>query len=281
MGTYQIDDSSGDNDGILDPGETVLLTIPTLNTGHALSPIAQATLSCSENLITIQNAIISLGQLEAGGSVNAIFTVTASSQLFEGTPISFNYSVDAGVYDLDEEISMTVGLIIEDFESGNFNMLDWYFSGDADWSITESDVYEGNYCAKSGDISNNSITSIMIDVILSREGDICFWKKVSTEVNYDYLRFFIDGIMQDEWSGEIGWSEEIFSIPTGNHTLKWVYEKDYLIANGQDCVWIDFYYISKFLKLRFPMTSHFKSFIISLLRIIRIHLEVQQILNLL
>ena len=240
MGTYQIDDSSGDNDGILDPGETVLLTIPTLNTGHALSPIAQATLSCSENLITIQNAIISLGQLEAGGSVNAIFTVTASSQLFEGTPISFNYSVDAGVYDLDEEISMTVGLIIEDFESGNFNMLDWYFSGDADWSITESDVYEGNYCAKSGDISNNSITSIMIDVILSREGDICFWKKVSTEVNYDYLRFFIDGIMQDEWSGEIGWSEEIFSIPTGNHTLKWVYEKDYLIANGQDCVWIDF-----------------------------------------
>jgi len=110
---------------------------------------------------------------------------------FEGTPISFNYSVDAGVYDLDEEISMTVGLIIEDFESGNFNMLDWYFSGDADWSITESDVYEGNYCAKSGDISNNSITSIMIDVILSREGDICFWKKVSTEVNYDYLRFLL------------------------------------------------------------------------------------------
>jgi len=82
MGTYQIDDSSGNNNGILDPGETVLLTIPTLNTGHALSPIAQATLSCSENLITIQNAIISLGQLEAGGSVNAIFTVTASSQLF-------------------------------------------------------------------------------------------------------------------------------------------------------------------------------------------------------
>jgi len=240
MGNYQIDDSAGNNDGVLDPGETVFMTIPTLNIGHAISPDAQATLSCSENLIIIQNTSISLGQIEAGDTANAIFTVTASSQLEEGTAIIFGYDVVAGAYELEEEIGMTIGLIIEDFETGDFSMYDWYFGGDADWTISEANPYEGNYCVKSGNIPNSSESSLYIDVEVFTEGVISFWKKVSSENNYDYLQFYIDGSLQDEWSGESPWSEESYNVTPGIHTFEWRYDKDVYVTGGQDCAWIDY-----------------------------------------
>ncbi|MCD6330458.1 MAG: T9SS type A sorting domain-containing protein, partial [Candidatus Cloacimonetes bacterium] len=240
MGNYQIDDSAGNNDGVLDPGETVIMIIPTLNIGHAISPDAQATLSCSENLIIIQNTSISLGQIEAGDTANAIFTVTASSQLEEGTAIIFGYDVVAGAYELEEEIGMTIGLIIEDFETGDFSMYDWYFGGDADWTISEANPYEGNYCVKSGNIPNSSESSLYIDVEVFTEGVISFWKKVSSENNYDYLQFYIDGSLQDEWSGESPWSEESYNVTPGIHTFEWRYDKDVYVTGGQDCAWIDY-----------------------------------------
>ena len=240
MGNCQIDDSSGDNDGVLDPGETVVLTVPVLNTGHATSPTAQATLSCSNYLITIQNATLSLGQLEAGESINANFTVTADSLLEEGTAITIDFAVTAGAYELEEEIGMTVGLIIEDFETANFSMFDWYFGGAADWTISETDPYEGNYCVQSGDIPNSSESSLLIDLEVFTDGTISFWKKVSSENNYDYLQFYIDGSLQDEWSGESPWSEESYTVSSGVHTFEWRYNKDVGVTGGSDCAWIDY-----------------------------------------
>jgi hypothetical protein len=240
MGNCQIDDSAGNNDGVLDPGETVIMTIPTLNTGHATSPEAQATLSCSENLITIQNKTLLLGQIEAGETANAIFTVTASSQIEVGTAVIFEYDVVAGAYELEEEIGMTIGLIIEDFETGDFSMYDWYFGGDADWTISETNPYEGNYCVQSGAIPNSSESSLLIDVEVFTDGVISFWKKVSSENNYDYLQFYIDGSLQDEWSGESPWSEESYVVTPGIHTFEWRYDKDTYVTGGQDCAWIDY-----------------------------------------
>jgi len=240
MENCQIDDIAGNNDGIFDPRETVIMTIPTLNTGHATSPDAQATLSCSENLITIQNTTLSLGQIDAGESVNANFIVTASSQLEEGTAIIFEYDVIAGAYELEEEFGITIGLIIEDFETGDFGMYDWYFGGQADWTISETNPYEGNYCARSGNITDDSETSLLIDVEVFSNGEISFWKKVSSENNYDYLQFYIDGSLQDEWSGESSWSEEFYNVSSGLHTLEWRYDKDMYMTGGQDCAWIDY-----------------------------------------
>ena len=240
MGNCQIDDCAGNNDGILDPGETVIMTIPTLNTGHATSPDAQATLSCAENLITIQNTTLSLGQIEAGETANAIFTITASSQIEVGTAVIFEYDVIAGAYELDEEFGMTIGLIIEDFETGDFSMYDWYFGGQADWTISETNPYEGNYCVRTGDILHQSETSLLIDVEVFSDGEISFWKKVSSENNYDYLQFYINGSLQDEWSGESPWSDESYAVSAGVHTFEWRYEKDVGVTGGQDCAWIDY-----------------------------------------
>ncbi|MCB5271801.1 MAG: C25 family cysteine peptidase [Candidatus Cloacimonetes bacterium] len=47
FGAPSIADPSGNNNGMLDPGETVSLTIPILNGGGAASPAGSASLSCS------------------------------------------------------------------------------------------------------------------------------------------------------------------------------------------------------------------------------------------
>jgi len=240
MGTLSINDSSGDNDGILDPGETVIMTIPVINSGHAISPNADAVLNCSSSYITIQDNNFTLGQIDAGTTQNAEFILSADPFMQNGTSVTFDFDVNANEYSFSENFEICIGLIIEDFETGNFSHYNWYFAGNADWTIDSNNQYEGIYCAKTGAIGHQSSTSIKIDIEVFSDSEISFWKKVSSENNYDYLEFYIDDSKQDEWSGEVEWSQEVFSIPAGSHTLEWRYDKDWYVTGGQDCAWIDY-----------------------------------------
>jgi len=50
------------------------------------------------------------------------------------------------------------------FESGGFSEFDWEFGGDADWTISQTNPYEGIYCAKSGAIGNNQESELLISL---------------------------------------------------------------------------------------------------------------------
>ncbi len=73
--------------------------------------------------------------------------------------------------------------------------------------MNDSNPYEGDYCAESGNIGDGQSSSLMLEANVLQDGDISFFVKVSSEASYDYLQFFIDGNMQEEWAGEFGWSE--------------------------------------------------------------------------
>ena len=69
---------------------------------------------------------------------------------------------------------------------------------------------------------------------------LSFYWKVSSESGYDYLRFYIDSVEQaGSISGEVGWTQKTFSIPTGAHVLKWAYTKDVSVTSGSDAGWVD------------------------------------------
>ena len=70
-------------------------------------------------------------------------------------------------------------------------------------------------------------------------GEVSFWYKVSSEANYDYLEFYVDGSLRAEWAGEVGWAEHTTTVTGGNHTFRWNYDKDWSVSDGQDCGWID------------------------------------------
>ncbi len=125
------------------------------------------------------------------------------------------------------------------FESGNFEE-GWDFSGNADWVIDNGEAWDGYSSAKSGNIGDESTSGIFYTLEDALAGQVSFYRKVSSESGYDYLQFYIDNQLQDEWAGEQDWEEFIFDVSAGTHTFKWIYEKDYSVSGGDDCGWIDF-----------------------------------------
>ena len=112
--------------------------------------------------------------------------------------------------------------------------------GDQPWVVDGTNAYHGTYSAQSGDISDDQVSELTLSTNISDDGIFSFFKKVSSEGGYDYLRFYIDGSMENEWSGEVDWSEENYTVSAGQHTFSWKYEKDYSVSNGSDCGWVDY-----------------------------------------
>ncbi len=127
----------------------------------------------------------------------------------------------------------------EDWETGDMSSFDWVTGGTADWFVTDQEQYEGTYSARSGDINDNQSSYISLTQEVYASDVISFWYKVSSESNYDYLRFYIDNSEQNSWAGEIGWTYAEYTVSVGSHTFKWEYDKDGSVSNGSDAVWID------------------------------------------
>jgi hypothetical protein len=110
--------------------------------------------------------------------------------------------------------------------------------GSADWSSQGAISYYDGDAAQSGHISANQKSSMQTTV--SGAGTVSFYWKVSSELDYDYLEFFIDGELQDLISGEVDWQQMTYTITdSGSHTLEWRYFKDEAVTDGNDCGWVD------------------------------------------
>jgi len=76
-------------------------------------------------------------------------------------------------------------------------------------------------------------------VTLTSAGTVSFWYSVSSEVNYDYGGFHIDGALQFEVSGNVGWTSANHPLSAGSHTLEWRYDKDLSLSSGSDAMFVD------------------------------------------
>ncbi|HPR17028.1 MAG TPA: C25 family cysteine peptidase [Candidatus Cloacimonadota bacterium] len=239
IGSMIVNDSSGNNNGILDPGETATFIITTENSGHADSPEGLAVFVSGNSLVTVENPSLTMGSIPAQGSCNMSYTITADASIEIGTIVEFTFVIYAGSYEYETTFEHQLGLIVENFESGDFTSYPWEFSGGADWQIS-SGAYEGSFCAQSGSIGDSNNSTLLLDLDVVADGQISFWRTVSSEANYDYLEFYIDNTLQEEWSGDVTWEQESYDISAGTHTVKWVYSKDQGVTGGTDCARIDY-----------------------------------------
>jgi subtilisin family serine protease len=239
-GGMTIDDLGGNNNGNLDPGEVADLIIPISNLGQIDAEGSMATITSPSPWITINNSGFDLETLAAGETTEAVFNVTVSPVAPIGTVIDLTLEVSSGYYDLMQLFTPKVGLIVEDFETGDFSKFPWQFAGSANWTIINSGAYEGDYAAKSGAIGNSSQTEMKLVREVAGNDSIAFYRKVSSESGYDFLRFYIDNNKVGEWSGESAWSRVAFAVAEGEHTFRWVYVKDIFVTGGSDCAWVDY-----------------------------------------
>ncbi|MCB0805475.1 MAG: hypothetical protein KDC05_06715 [Bacteroidales bacterium] len=240
-GALTIDDAVGGNgNNRLDPGETADVIISVMNNGQSTSPAALALLTSTNPFISLSSGIANPGTLGSQTSTDVVFTISCDAGTPVGTAVDLILDVTAGNYGCSETYYRSVGLVLEDWETGDFSIFPWTMSGNADWSVVTTENYEGLYSAKSGTITHNQSSELSITVETTTTDDISFFRKVSSESGYDYLQFWMDDTQLDEWAGEVDWSEVSFSIPAGVHTFKWIYDKDGSVSNGSDCAWVDY-----------------------------------------
>ncbi|MCP4607261.1 MAG: hypothetical protein GY845_00910 [Planctomycetes bacterium] len=111
-------------------------------------------------------------------------------------------------------------------------------TGDAGWFAQRAVTNFDGDAAQSGDIGNGQDS--LIQMTVSGAGTVGFFWKVSSEAGFDYLEFYIDGVLQDRITGSVGWHQMMYAISdSGSHTLKWRYVKDYSAHEGDDCGWVD------------------------------------------
>ena len=126
----------------------------------------------------------------------------------------------------------------EDFETNDFSKFPWVHGDDEGWSTTLEQRHSGFQSAKSGSIESDESTSLQV-TLECVTGNITFYRKVSSESGFDYLKFYIDGAEQDKWSGEEDWDEVSFPVTEGSRTFEWTYSKDGSASDGEDAAWID------------------------------------------
>ena len=239
--TFTIDDATlGNGNGRLDAGETLDLIIDATNMGHADIVNLTATLGSLSSYVTINTTAVNLTLLNANQQQSTVFNITIDGNTPVGTYVEFPYDLTDGAYAYNNTFSAIVGIIDEDYETGDFTNYAWV-QGVFPWSIDNNQVYEGMYSSRSGVIPDNSESELSITVDVTAPGDISFFKYLSSEQDYDFLKFKINGNKEGEWSGEDNaWSFVSFPVSIGQNTFKWEYEKDGSQTAGQDCAWIDY-----------------------------------------
>ncbi len=138
-----------------------------------------------------------------------------------------------------QPIALSAPYVTHDFESGA--LPPFTTDGDVVWFATNSTAGSGTFSAQSGAIADSQVSNIEVAITVVDNFTVSsFQYKVSTESGADFLEFYINGVLQQKFSGEVDWTtSDLFYLPNGVNTLKWVYSKSASGSAGSDTVWID------------------------------------------
>jgi M6 family metalloprotease-like protein len=219
---YRIDTSAGNGNASGPPDEVYVYRPNGTTTVNGTVSSANYSLETARTMI---NPYTNPAPFLQDGSNGGLYLHSIGSSA--GTTISFTYS------NIDPTLTLNEG-----FENGILTP-PWTFSGNANWTVDTTTFYSGVKSAKSGTITHNQTSSMQMTQNIEIPGQVTFFHKVSSEANYDYLKFYIDGVLQGQWSGTTAWAMAAYDVAVGNRTFKWEYMKDGSVNTGSDCAWVD------------------------------------------
>lgn len=235
-----LDTIQGNRDGRLDPGEEAILRVTCKNTGDFATALTTAMLSSTSPFLVITPPWVQWNSVVPNETREAEFRVVVASETPIGTGIDLKAEVTFGNYSRKRPYRLIVGMVVEDWETNTFNKFPWQSAGAKPWQLSAFEPWEGNYCLQAGLIGDYQNTQFMLDYTSSLDDSISFYLKTSSEQDYDYLMFAIDGVLQGQWSGKTPWTRVAFPVSAGSHNYKWIYLKDVSFTAGLDRCWVDF-----------------------------------------
>ena len=202
----------------------------TWNTGDTSTQITNLSQGNYSYAMTINQCVLQ-DTFAIGTGLNNVINL----QMYSDDVSCFGFDGSAGVGVINGQVSA----VEENFDTGNFSLTSWNNNlSSIPWFISNTS-YSNPYSMESGNISNGGNTSIELSVFLNDSATISFMKSVSSENNYDYLRFYINGTQLGYWSGYVSWSQSTYDIGPGNHVFRWAYTKDGSVSSGLDAAWVD------------------------------------------
>jgi hypothetical protein len=176
---------------------------------------------------------------------NAAITVTAvpdAYYLFDKWEGSLTSLVNPLTLTVTSNMSLTARFrpasFTDGFESGDFSRIAWSSGGNLPWLVRTNVVAAGQFAARSGAIGHGQSSSLIFSGEF-QAGELSFAYKVSSEADFDLLKFFVDGVLEHQWSGEAGWATHTFPMVAGTHTVEWRYVKDMSLSDGADAAYLD------------------------------------------
>lgn len=233
---YQISDPEGNDNGRIDPGETFILSIPFTNTGHAASPEVQTALIINGGSTIITPILTDFDAIAIDAEAVSMYSVSLSSQVLPGSTVQIVAMATYGGYTETKVYNVVVGILVDGFENG-FSDFPWSFEG-GNWTV-DTQAYRGSFSARSASINHNQSTSLSVTMSSPVDGIVSFWKKVSSEPDRDFMKFYVNGMLKNQWSGNQPWAQVSYMVQSGTNTYRWEYVKDSSVTEGSDCVWLD------------------------------------------
>lgn len=234
--------SDGGN-GILEPGETANLVVRLHNIGGGKLQNVVAQINTQNADLFILDGEAQTNKILPSEIWEAVFQIrlAADAPAIQVVQIHLEVSDSFG-YSYERDLPLMTSLIADGFESGGFDLFDWQMGGTAPWTTTNIAPYEGTYAARSGVIGDNASSVLTLNYEVAYPDTISFFYKVSSETNYDFLKFSINSMVKGEWSGNqiTTWRRAAYAVDAGEKVFRWEYTKDYSVSNGTDCGHIDY-----------------------------------------
>lgn len=228
----------------LTPGiPSCVITAPQNNSTHTLGSVVQVAVNATDSDGSISQVSFFLDDNPAPELTD--YEAPYAWNWYTGGITPWGHTLRAVAYDdLGNSRSTSISIILlppanEDFESGLLTLYPWENLSSGPWTVQSETVYAGAYAAKSGAITHLQESVLSLTLTVLEAGEVGFFSKVSCENNYDYLRFYIDGAQQGQWTGTQNWALQSYPVAAGTRTFTWTYYKDQGVSSGSDCAWID------------------------------------------
>ena len=233
------DTLQGAGNGLIEAGEEVVIQIKLVNSGSRDAQNVVCNYVSDNNLITVANSY-TINSLPANSYEWVNFKVVFAQSLYDGSFANIVFDYVCGAYSDSRNFPQMVGVVHENFETGNFTRFLWDTTYTDGWLIDTNYVFEGDYSIRSKkNMVDDEVSTISLNMTTAA-GEISFYAKVSSENGFDFLSFLIDGNQQGKWSGEKDWAKKTFDVLAGDHTFTWEYAKDYYYTENMDAAWVDY-----------------------------------------
>lgn len=236
----ELQQTSGNNNGISESGEDLLVTVHLANSGMADFVNAPVDLNLTHPHVAVVSATSQSVTVPANNlPLAASFALTAGAGA--GADATGPLTITAGYGPYAASVSGGIHLNpgYDDFETGPFWCLPYNFGSQYPWHLDNTGSYNGQYALRSASIPDDGVSEVALTFEAQTADTLSFYLYVSCEESYDFFKVFLNNQLHQQWTGEVPWQRYAIPVTAGQHTVRWRYEKDYMISAGEDAALID------------------------------------------